>query len=196
MPRATRKHGGSADADLGPRLRALRESRGLSLRALAQASQVTAAALSQIENGKNSPSVSTLKRVLQSLGTTLGEFFAAQDAQDSGRGHIIRADELVNVASGQGLCYLTPPGAGRGKAIQIMHEVYEAGADTGPRLYVHEGEEAGFCLEGSIEVTIAGRRAILQKGDAYQFPSNLPHRWRNAGKGRARLISACTPPSF
>jgi transcriptional regulator with XRE-family HTH domain len=189
----TRKH---ADTDLGQRLRALREGRGLSLRALAQASQVTAPTLSRIENGKSSPSVSTLKRVLNPLGTTLGEFFTASEPQGPERGYIIRARQLVNVASSQGLRYLTPPGAGRGKAIQIMHEVYEAGADTGPRLYVHEGEEAGFCLEGTIEVTVAGRRERLQKGDAYQFPSNLPHRWRNIGNGRARLISACTPPSF
>ena len=40
-----------------------------------------------------------------------------------------------------------------------------------------------------MEVTVAGRRERLQKGGAYQFSSNLPHRRRNIGNGRARLIS-------
>ena len=62
-----------ADFEVGQRLRDLRATRGLSLRALAEASGVTASALSQIENGKNSPSVSTLKKILTALGTTLGE---------------------------------------------------------------------------------------------------------------------------
>jgi transcriptional regulator with XRE-family HTH domain len=184
------------EGDLGRRVRALREGRGLSLRALSRASGIAPAALSQIENNRSSPSVSTLKRVLQALGTTLGEFFASQEAAGDDPGYVIRAGRLVNVASGAGLRYLAPPGAGRGKLIQIMHEVYERGADTGPRLYVHEGEEAGFCVAGSIEVTIGRRREILRPGDAYQFPSSLPHRWRNVGAGKAQLISACTPPSF
>lgn len=140
--------------------------------------------------------MSTLKRVLHALGTTLGEFFAAQETPREDAGYVIRGRRLVNVAGGGGLRYLAVPGAGRGKAIQIMHEIYEIRADTGPRPYVHEGEEAGFCIAGSIEVTIDGRQEILLPGDAYHFPSSLPHRWRNVGKGRAELISACTPPSF
>ncbi len=196
MPNQKEHRAESADGDLGSRLRLLRESRRLSLRALAQMVHVAPAALSQIENGKNSPSVSTLKRVLNALGTTLAEFFAAQEGSETEPGHIVRAHQLVNVASGKGLRYLTAPGTGHGKAIQTMHEIYEPEADTGPRLYVHDGEEAGFCVQGTIEVTIAGRKTVLEKGDAYQFASSLPHRWRNVGKGRARLISACTPPSF
>lgn len=185
-----------ANQDVGQQLRTLRQSKGLTLRALARQSEVTAAALSQIENGKTSPSVSTLKKVLAAMDTTLGQFFSDDGHSGQDVGYVIPARRLVNVASGPGLRYLTPPGAGRGKSIQIMHEIYEPSADTGQRPYVHEGEEAGFCIAGLIEVTVAGRREILRPGDAYCFAASLPHRWRNAGKGRARMISACTPPSF
>jgi transcriptional regulator with XRE-family HTH domain len=184
-----------ADLEVGSRLRELRTAGGLSLRALAEACGVTASALSQIENGKNSPSVSTLKKILAAMGTTLGEFFV-QSEETAESSFVFRARTLVNAATGSGLRYLSLPGAAAGRAIQIMDEHYEAGAETGPELYSHTGEEGGVCIAGRIELTVNGRCEVLEPGDAFHFSSTLPHRWRNVGKGPARMISACTPPSF
>ena len=196
--RAPAQAGG--ESEVGSRLRALRSARGLSLRALAERCAVTAAALSQIENGRSSPSVSTLKKILAALDLTLGDFFADGRAAGTGAGEpldvVTRGTRLVNVASGRGLQYLSLPGSREGRAIQIMHEIYAPGADTGPELYSHAGEEAGFCVTGSIEVTVDGRAELLKPGDAFYFPSSLPHRWRNVGGSSARMISACTPPTF
>jgi transcriptional regulator with XRE-family HTH domain len=185
-----------SETEIGPRLRGLRTGRGLSLRALADRSGVTAGALSLIENGRNSPSVSTLKKVLAALDLTLGDFFATERPAGAGPGCVIRSRHLVNLATSPGLRYLALPGPNEGRAIQILHEIYARGADTGPEPYSHAGEEAGFCIAGSIEVTVDGRSEVLQPGDAFYFPSELPHRWRNAGGASARMISACTPPTF
>ena len=182
------------DGDVGARLRRLRQGRRLSLRALADRAGVTAGALSLIENGKTSPSVSTLKKILAPLNLTLGTFFAADRPPEAG--FVIRRNRLVNVASGEGLRYLTLPGSNKDRALQIMHESYAPGADTGSDPYSHAGEEAGICIAGAIEITVAGRTETLRPGDAYYFPSTVPHRWRNTGRTSARLISACTPPSF
>ena len=184
------------DADMGLRLRLLRKGMGWSLRALADRAEVTAGALSLIENGRTSPSVSTLKKILSPLNLTLAEFFASGQMPGEAPGVVIRGASLVNVAAGAGLRYLALPGHHKDRAIQIMDETYAPGADTGPDAYSHAGEEAGFCVTGTIEVTVAGRTEVLRPGDAYYFRSNLPHRWRNPGKVPARLFSACTPPSF
>lgn len=184
----------AGETDVGGRLRALRQARGLSLRALAGSAGVTAGALSLIENGRSSPSVSTLKKILTPLHLTLGAFFAAGQPVEAG--FVIRRDRLVNVATGRGLQYLALPGHHKDRSLQIMHESYAPGADTGPEPYSHAGEEAGICIAGTIEVTVAGRVERLRPGDAFYFPSSLPHRWRNSGRTAARLISACTPPSF
>jgi len=200
VPTRTRAQTASAAADneVGSRLRALRSARGLSLRALAERCAVTAAALSQIENGRSSPSVSTLKKILAALDLTLADFFTGGQAQGAPEvpGVVVPGGRLVNVASGRGLQYLSLPGTRDGRAIQIMHEIYAPGADTGPELYSHVGEEAGFCVSGTIEVTVDGRAEMLKPGDAFYFSSNLPHRWRNVGAASARMISACTPPTF
>ncbi len=185
-----------SDVRVGARLRELRTSRGLSLRAASALAGVTPAALSQIERDKNSPSVSTLKRILTALGTTLGEFFADDPLRPLDSGFAYRSSKLVNVASGRGLKFLTLPGPTSGRALQLLHEYYAPGAETGPEPYSHAGEEAGFCLAGSIEITVGGRREVLGPGDAYYYSSSEPHRWHNIGRVPTEVVSACTPPSF
>jgi len=184
------------DQDVGGRMRRQRISRGLSVRALAANAGITAGALSQIENGKSSPTVTTLKKVLAAMGLTLGEFFGQEDESRGVGRFVFRSPSLINVAPGGGLRYLSIPGATKGRALQVLHETYAPGAGTGKEHYHHAGEEAGFCLSGSVEITVDGRREVLGPGDAYYYSSMLPHRWRNIGRIPAVVVSACTPPTF
>ena len=185
----------ASGGELGGRLRALRASRGLSLRSAAALAGIAPAALSQIETGKSSPSVSTLKKALGAMGVSLGEFFGSAEQAEAAT-FVFRGSRLVNVASGRGLRFLGLPGPGAARAIQFLRETYAPGADTGAEPYAHEGEEGGFCVSGSVEITVAGRRELLGPGDAYYYASKLPHRWRNVGRTPAMVISACTPPTF
>ena len=83
-----------------------------------------------------------------------------------------------------------------GRALQILKERYEPGADTGRVPLVHEGEEGGVIISGRLEVTVDGERKILGPGDAYYFESRRPHRFRAVGPQPCELISACSPPTF
>lgn len=185
-----------AEAELGPRLKALRLRQGFSLRALAERAGVTFGAVSQIENERSSPSVSTLKRILAALDTTLGEFFALQEAAPREPGFVYRSSGLVNLVAGSGMKYLSLPGQARDRALQLMWEIYPRGKGTGRQDYAHAGEEGGFCVQGAIELVVDGRRELLGPGDAYYFDSSLPHSFKNAGLTTAVIVSACTPPSF
>jgi mannose-6-phosphate isomerase-like protein (cupin superfamily) len=80
--------------------------------------------------------------------------------------------------------------------LQILHERYRPGADTGQSLLSHEAEEGGIILQGRLEVTVADQVRTLSAGDAYRFNSRLPHRFRNTGSEDCIVVSACTPPSF
>ena len=81
-------------------------------------------------------------------------------------------------------------------SLQVLHERYPPGADTGPELLQHEAEEAGIVISGVIEVTVADQVRVLNPGDGYIFDSRLPHRFRNIGDGECVVISCCTPPTF
>ena len=81
-------------------------------------------------------------------------------------------------------------------SLQVLHETYPPGADTGAELLAHDGEEAGIIIRGGIEITVDGQVQRLGAGDGYMFDSRLPHRFRNVGDEDCVIVSACTPPSF
>jgi DNA-binding XRE family transcriptional regulator len=59
-------------ADGTPALKAWREHKGLTLQALADATQLSRAFLSQIETGKRTGSAATLKKLADALGVPVG----------------------------------------------------------------------------------------------------------------------------
>ncbi len=182
-----------ATTGIGARLRALRKIHGLSQRELARRAGVTHATISLIEAERVSPSVSSLKKVLDGVPISLAEFFTVDT--DTSPQIFYRADELPDMGSGDIAFRLV--GAERAeRAMNVLHERYAPGADTGAEMLVHNGEESGVVVSGEIELTVAGETQLLRRGDAYYFPSRLPHRFRNPGAEPCEIISANTPPSL
>lgn len=177
--------------DVGGRLKAARTARGLTQRDLANRAGVTNGMISMIEQNKHSPSVATLNRLTDALGLSFAEFFSLDLAPAP---QVFYADsELVRLTEGK-VRFSVVAGERRGKALQILHEIYEPGGDTGAEMLTHRGEEGGLVIEGEIELTVGEARRILKPGDAYYFESTIPHRFRNVSKKRSVIISACTPP--
>lgn len=176
--------------DVGARLRALRSLRGISQRELAKRCGVTHSSLSLIEQGKVSPSVSSLKKILDAISISVGDFFTMNlETRDQ---VFYGADELTDMGTGDVIYKLV--GANRkSRALSFLIEEYPAGADTGREMITHQGEEAGVVLEGEIEITIGADSRILGRGEAYYFNTNVPHRFRNPGSLSCRLVSCCTP---
>jgi transcriptional regulator with XRE-family HTH domain len=185
--------------DLGARIRALRELYGLSQRELAKRSGVTNGMVSLVEQNRVSPSVASLKKLLDGFPLSMGEFFTFDFSPRSQL--FYRKDELTPIA-GDRLEFRQVGSRedrlldGQRRKLQVLHERYEPGGDTGESMLAHEGEESGVVVEGEIEVTVGGEKRVLSPGDAYYFDSRLPHRFRNTGKSVCVLVSVCTPPTF
>lgn len=179
--------------NIGPRLKALRASRGLSQRKLAELAGVSNATISLIEHGRTDPSMGMLKRILDSLGVSFAEFFAS--VGPGAEKYFYSHEELSRIGSGP-ISYLQVGGDLSGSQLQILYEHYPPGADTGQSMLSHDAEEGGIVLEGRIEITVGEEVRTLSAGDAYRFNSRLPHRFRNTGNEVCVIVSACTPPSF
>ncbi len=193
IPREKLKMDLNIDLNIGERLRTIREMYGFSQRALAKRAEVTNGIISMIEQNRSSPSVATLKKILDGIPLSLTEFFTfGTPDQDQ---IVYRADELVEIG-GSGFSYRQVGAKLQNKAMQIIHERIEPGADTGEEMLRHESEESGIVTRGQIELTVGGQVYLLKCGDAYYFDSRLPHRFRNTGNEVCEIISACTPPSF
>jgi transcriptional regulator with XRE-family HTH domain len=179
--------------DIGERLRELRDRAGLSQRALATRAGVTNGMISLVEKNQTSPSVATLKKILDAFPMSLAEFFAT--SEPSPRSVFFRAADLVEIAGGA-ISYRQVGARLDGRALQILHERLAPGADTGAAMLRHAGEEGGVVVRGEMELTVGGESRILRAGDAYAFESTVPHRFRNVGREPCELVSACTPPTF
>lgn len=182
-----------AEFDIGERLRDIRERYGLSQRALAARADVTNGMISMIEKNRSSPSVATLKKILDGFPMSLTEFFAV--GQPEQPKIFFSAAELVEIAGGP-ISYRQVGANLRGKALQLLHERLQPGADTGSEMVRHEAEEGGIVIRGEMELTVGMQTRVLRAGDAYYFDSRVPHRFRNVGREPCEVVSACTPPSF
>lgn len=183
--------------DIGKKLQALRKAHGLSQRELAARAGLTNGTVSLIEQNKTSPSIASLKSLLDAIPMSVAEFFATLEDTDEEK-FFYAADEFTEVApqSGQAALSFRQLGNATQHTLQVLDEVYPPSADTGPALMAHEGEEAGIVVFGEIEITVGDQVRVLGPGEGYIFDSNRPHRFRNIGKTDCRVISACTPPTF
>jgi len=180
--------------DIGSRLQAVRKSKGLSQRELAKRVGVTNSTISLIEQNKVSPSVSSLKKVLDGIPISLADFFT-MDLATGGDSPFYAPADQPDLGDGRIHYYLV--GQHRpNRQMCILREVMPPGSDTGTSMLSHDGEEGGVVVQGRVEVTVGDQVRVLVAGEAYYFESRLPHRFRNVGDEDAILVSASTPPTF
>ena len=169
--------GKEADSvDVGQRLRVLREERVISMRALARRSGLSANALSMIERGLTSPSVSTLNKLAVALEVPITAFFR----QEPVRENIVfrKASERTRIPFMRGLIEGLGGEAFIGRVEAFMLTL-ESGGSSGPHGMIHTGHELVFCLRGTLEYEVDNQRFLLEPGDSLIFAAQLVHRWRN-----------------
>lgn len=181
------------ELDAGQRLRALRAMYGLSQRSLAKKAGVTNGIISMIEQNRNSPSLATLKKILDAFPISFSEFFT----NDFGKNNqiIFKADELLEIGS-SGFSFRQVGTDLSEKVMQILHEKIEPNADSGKEMLCHESQEGGVIIHGELELTVGSEVYTLGPGDAYYFDSRIPHRFRNIGEVTVEMVSSCSPPTL
>jgi transcriptional regulator with XRE-family HTH domain len=187
----------AVDDHVGVRLRHARMTRRMTLRELAEKAGCSESLLSKIENGRALPSFGTLHRIIGVLGLTMGQLFVKTDGPF---GIVSRAGERQALAfhplrTSVGVIFeqLVPSNQGSLLEGSIQTIAPGAGGDT---LITHAGEEVGYVIEGTIELTVDKTTYVLNAGDSCSFRSELPHGLRNPGPNPARVIVINTPPTF
>jgi len=180
--------------DIGIRLQAVRKGKGLSQRELAKRVGVTNSTISLIEQNKVSPSISSLKKVLDGIPISLADFFTL-DLDTQKDSPYYAADEQPDIGSGD-IHYFLVGRNHPNRQMCILRELMPPGTDTGEGMLTHDGEEGGVVLQGQVEITVGEQVRVLGPGEAYYFETRIPHRFRNVGDCDALLVSASTPPTF
>ncbi len=191
---------------VGARIRQARLERGTSLRALAREIGVSASLVSQIENGKSQPSVSTLYAITTVLGISVESLFdaggtaAPSPVAASARGTVPHAPAAFAADPGRRVGPLVRPegrevleldsgvvwerlGRVPGTEVDFLQVTYRpGGASSGSGgLMRHSGTEYGCLTSGELILTLGFDEYTLRPGDAVCFESTTPHRYRNDG---------------
>ena len=170
--------------NVGQRLRSLRERQGLSLRGLAEQCGLSVNAISLIERGETSPTVSSLHQLATAMGIPITSFF--EDEQDEAIVFTRPSTRLRSEASG---VVLESLGIGlRQQQLEPFLITVAPGAGNLDQAITHAGEELVYCLTGQIEYQVGDRLFLLEAGSSLLFEASLPHRFHNPGEQRAQLI--------
>jgi transcriptional regulator with XRE-family HTH domain len=173
----------------GPRVRALREAMGLSLRDLAERSGVSAPMLSQVERGETSPTLSVAAKIADGLELSLSQLLRLDESSHA----VVTREGRRRRYSHGGHRYeeLTPPLPGQ-RADVSLHTL-ESEATTGgpgdPPIHEPGSRETAVVLDGELTLVIDGAIHELGTGDSVTFDADLPHHFENHGTQETRFLA-------
>ncbi|MGJ3507410.1 helix-turn-helix domain-containing protein [Enemella sp. A6] len=162
---------------VGPRLRAARKERGLTLAELAESAGMSASTLSRLESGKRQASLELLVPLTRRLGIRLDDLVPIEPADPRIRRPVIRRNGLV-------IAPLAPEHA----PIRTYKITYPPGGAL-PKLRVHDGYEWLYVLEGQLRLRLGEQDLTLTRGEAAEFDTRIPHALSAAGGRPAQVIS-------
>jgi len=177
---------------IGERLKRLRMINSLTQEELASRADLTKGYISQLENDGTSPSISTLKDILDVFGVSMQEFFSEISDEDIVFGKDARVqatddDDRIKVE-------LLVPGA-QHRGMDPVLVTLDSGEEMDEQPF-HDGEEFGFVLLGRIQIRLDERIYTVRKDECFYFTSDKRHSVKNIGKGQAKILWVVTPPTF
>ena len=177
---------------IGRGIRRVRQERGMTLKEFGDETGLSGPFLSQLENGRAMPSIVTLHRVAEALGTTAQALLAGDDAELVS---IVRAGEGRTFEFGDGgaIVRFVMRSSHRMEVTQTV-----ARPDFEQSEYMeHAGDDMLYVLRGQVEVEVLDHRTeTLSAGDAIGYPSSIPHRWRVIGDEQAEFLFVSAPATF
>jgi transcriptional regulator with XRE-family HTH domain len=165
---------------MGPRLRTLRQQRGLTLGEVSEATGISASTLSRLEGGQRRPNLELLLPLARLFQVPLDDLVGAPTTGDP-RIHLrpIRHSGMTAL-----------PLTRRPGGLQAYKMVLAAEARKGePELRVHEGYEWLYILNGRLRLVLGDQDFVLGPGEAAEFDTHTPHWFASADEHPVEFLS-------
>jgi transcriptional regulator with XRE-family HTH domain len=181
------------ELDIGARIKTHRQGNHLTLKQLAEKVGCTDAYLSQVEHGRVSPSISSLKKIADALQTKITDFFVESEDDDP---VVLPTNQRIRLtlerwnAEIQSLV-INP----RNKRMQPFYTTIQPGGGS-HGFYSHVGEEFGIVLEGELEIDLDGTIYRVKRNESFYYSSSMPHSWTNPGQCPSVVVWVISPPTF
>ena len=187
---------GMEPTQIGKKIKALREDKGLTLAEVSERCGVAPATLSRIENGRMVGKIDSHRKICEALGIHLAELYRDLRSEQGGvpiESETEKKDVFVHDEKTSSII-LTSQVLSK-KMIPILIRLAPQGK-THTEEASDPTEKFLYCLEGNVRVTVGGKSYSLNPGDRLYFDATLQHFIENVGKGEARCLSVSSPPSL
>jgi quercetin dioxygenase-like cupin family protein len=179
---------------IGPKIRELRQRKGMGLVQLGAHTGLSSGMLSKIERGQLFPTLPTLLRVALVFGVGLEHFFAQNEERPAMA--VVRKKDRMRLPD--------RPGADKpayffesldfpvtDRQMEAYHADFPVGGEAAEP-HQHKGAELIYVLKGRLVVDVGGEAATLEEGDAMYFDPSVPHSYRQTGRASAEAIVVVT----
>jgi transcriptional regulator with XRE-family HTH domain len=179
-------------ANVGERVRQVRNNRGLSLEDVSQRTAIDVSLLSQIEEGAVAPPLGTVVKLAKALEMRMGYFISGEEdrpytiVRHSDRKVVSRYDSKKAKYYGYEYESLAPHKKDR--HMEPFLVTLEA-AQTEEERSTHDGQEFIFVLQGQMEVRLGEKLHILDPGDAIYYDSTVPHLVKTHGTKTTKILA-------
>ncbi|WP_405656461.1 helix-turn-helix domain-containing protein [Streptomyces sp. RK9] len=164
---------------VGPRLRALRRERGITLADLAAATGVSESTLSRLESGQRRASLELLLPLARIYDVPLDDLVGAPRTGDP-RIHLKPIERF-------GMVFL--PLSRRPGGVHAFKMIIPARPQPlEPTPQTHEGYEWLYVLSGRLRLVLGERDMTLPTGEAAEFDTAMPHWLGSADGGAVELL--------
>lgn len=179
-------------SNIGKKIKRLRYANSLTQEELANRADLTKGFISQLERSLTSPTVITLKQILDVLGVSLSNFFSETIEE---RVVFRKSERILTVDTESNLkIELLIPGAQNLKMDPVLVTL-----NIGDKTFMeepHEGEEFGFVIKGTVTLTLDKKSYRIEKGDCFYFKSDKEHFVENNFNKPAKILWLVSPPVF
>jgi transcriptional regulator with XRE-family HTH domain len=174
---------------VGQRIKEIRRTKALSLRALAELSNLSTNAISLIERGDNSPTVSSLHSLAKALGVPITAFF-----DNLADGQVIHVKKNQRPTSNTEGVKIENLGSGLpNQQLEPFFMTIKPGISSTSSQITHSGEEFVYVLKGAVTCSIGEQEYRLEEGDSLLFLASQPHVYRNHTRQTAQFLLIFQP---
>jgi len=165
--------------DVGPRIRAIRRKKGITLAEMAELTTISQSTLSRLESGKRRPTLELLLTLARVFGIEMDELVSAP----------VTGDPRVHIrpVTRHGVTYM--PLSRRPGGIQT-YKVIIPGTDptAEPELKTHAGYEWIYVIDGQLRLLLGDRDVVLKSGEVAEFDAKVPHWMGGANRSSVELL--------
>ena len=172
--------------EVGAHVRRLRIENGLSLRALAARTDFSPSFISQLENGRVSPSIHSMEKIANALGASLSVFFAAIGAGEGGL--VLRKSERGPLPSHWSKAEVESLSRGSSRRLDPLLITLHPGGRSGKHPVAHRQEEFALVLKGRTVLRLGPDEFHLTSGDSATLLPGELRLWLNEGRTNTEIL--------